>query len=189
MQHQFKVERKILKLIGSTIRTFSVDGQQLLRAEQKGFKLREQITFFLDDGMTQPSFHMQARQIIDFSPTFDITDANGQPIGYMQRKGMSSTFVRDEWECYNPQGQLVAQVREDSSWLGFLRRFIDLVSLIAPQKYVVEINGQSYALFKQSYNPFAAKFECSVDDQLVQALGWTYVYAIPNILAIIENKQ
>lgn len=189
MNHTFKVERKILKLIGSTIRTFGMDGQQLLRAEQKGFKLKEQITFFLDDAMTQPSFHIQARQVFDISATYDITDVNGQPIGYMQRKGLSSIFVRDEWECYNPQGQLVALVREDSSMLGFLRRFIDLVSLVMPQKYIVEINGQSYALFKQSYNPLAARFECQVDDRLVQAMGWTYIYAIPNLLAIIENKQ
>ena len=110
MQHQFRVERKILKLIGSTVRTFGVDGTQLLRAEQKGFKLKEQITFFLDDAMTQPSFGLQARQIIDFSPTFDIFDAAGQPIGYMQRSGAKSTFVRDEWTCYNPSGQLVATV-------------------------------------------------------------------------------
>ena len=166
-----------------------MDGAQLLRAEQKGFKLKEQITFFLDDAMTQPSFHIQARQVLDISATYDITAADGTPIGYMQRRGLKSTFVRDEWECYNPQGQMVAMVREDSGALGFLRRFIDLISLIIPQKYVVEINGQSYALFKQNYNPLAARYQCDVSDALVQSLGWPYVYAIPNLLAIIENKQ
>jgi uncharacterized protein YxjI len=189
MNHQFRVERKILKLIGSTIRTFGMDGQQLLRAEQKGFKLKEQINFFLDDGMTQPSFGIKARKVLDISATYDITDANGQAIGYMTRKGLSSVFVRDEWECYNAQGQLVANVREDSSLFGFLRRFIDLVSLVFPQKYVVEVNGESLALFQQNYNILAAKFQCDVDDRLVQLIGWQYVYAIPNMLAIIENKQ
>ena len=166
-----------------------MDGQQLLRAEQKGFKLKEQIGFFLDDEMTQKSFGIQARNIIDISATYDITDANGAPIGYMQRKGLRSTFVRDEWECYNPQGQLIARVYEDSSLLGFLRRFVDLVSLVAPQKFIVEVNGESLALFKQNYNILAAKFQCDVDDRLVQMIGWPFVYAIPNMLAIIENKQ
>lgn len=189
MQHKFRVERKILKLVGSTIRTYSMEGQQLLRAEQKGFKLREQIMFFLDDQMTQPSFGIQARNIIDVSATYDLRDAHGQAIGSMQRKGLRSTFVRDEWECYSAQGQLVATVKEESSALGVLRRFISIVALVAPQRYHVEVNGEVLASLQQNYNPFAARYVCEVDDRLVQMLGWSYVYAIPNLLAIIENRQ
>jgi hypothetical protein len=189
MQHQFRVERKILKLVGSTIRTYSMQGDQVLRAEQKGFKLREQITFFLDDEMTQPSFGIQARNIIDVSATYDLADANGRALGHLQRKGLRSTFVRDEWSCYSAQGQLVASVREESSVLGVLRRLIGLVALISPQRYNVEVDGETLASFQQNYNPLAARYQCQVDDRLVQMLGWSYVYAIPNLLAIIENRQ
>jgi len=189
MNHSFRVERKILKLIGATIRTFGPDGQQLLRAEQKGFKLKEQIGFFLDDEKTQFSFGIQARKVIDFGGTYDINDADGSHVGYMTRKGLRSSFVRDEWECYDPSGQLVANLREESSLLGFLRRFIDLVSLISPQKYIIEVDGQPMGEFQQNYNPLAAKYQCTVSDDLVQNLGWTYVYAMPNLLAVIENKQ
>ncbi|MEM7338483.1 MAG: hypothetical protein AAF467_07550 [Actinomycetota bacterium] len=189
MHHEFRVERKILKLVGATIRTFGSDESLLLRAEQKGFKLREQVTFYSDDAKTQPVFGIKARQILDVSATYDIFDPNGAVIGYMQRKGLTSTFVRDEWECYGPQGQHMASVKEESSALGFLRRFVSLVSLIAPQRYEVFVNGETLASFTQNYNPLAARYQCQVDDRLAQYMGWPYVYAIPNMLAVIENKQ
>lgn len=189
VQHEFRVERKILKLVGSTIRTFGPDGRQVLRAEQKGFRLREEIRFFADDAMTQPSFGIRARQILDVSATYDITDPAGGPIGTMQRKGLRSTFVRDEWECFSPSGHNLASVAEDSSILGLLRRFISIAALIAPQRYEVRAGGETLATFQQNYNPLAARYACTVDDRLVHMLGWPFVYAIPNLLAIIENRQ
>ena len=110
-------------------------------------------------------------------------------LGHMQRKGLSSTFVRDEWDCYGPQGQHLASVKEESSALGILRRFVGLVALIAPQTYDVIVNGETLGTLVQTYNPLAAQYRCTVDDRLAQHLGWPLVYAIPNMLAIIENRQ
>ena len=189
MQHQFRVERKILKLVGATIRTYDPNGNQILRADQKGFKLREQIGFFTDDAKTQFSFGVKARQIIDFGATYDITGADGTNHGFMKRKGLKSSFVRDEWECYDAHGHLAVTVREESSWLGFLRRTIVLIALIAPQRYHVYLADRDVGTFQQNHNILAARYTCEVSQELVDRLGWSYVYAIPNLLAIIENKQ
>ncbi len=189
MQHQFRVERKLLKLIGATIHTRDANGGLVARAEQKGFKLKEQIVFYKDEEKQQPLFGIQARSIIDFGATYDITNTAGQRLGSLRRKGVASTFVRDEWEGLNAQEQVIFTVKEDSNILGLLRRWVDFVALIAPQKYVVEMQGQQLATFQHNYNPLTAQMQCTVYDQLPQAIGWEFTYAIPNLLAIIESKQ
>lgn len=102
---------------------------------------------------------------------------------------MSSTFVRDEWLVLNASEQEVGVVKEDSTALGLLRRWVDLISLLVPQKFVLTVNGAAHGHMQQNKNPLTIRMKCQFTPDTVQLLGEQVVLAIPNMLAIIEQRQ
>ncbi len=189
LKMKFRVERQILKLVGATIRTFDANNQLLSRADQKGFKLKEQVTFFHDEQRTLPYFNVQARSVIDLGATYDLTDANGQRLGSLRRKGIASSFIRDEWIVLNANDQEIARVMEDSKALALLRRWVDLVSLFVPQKFTVTVGETVLGTIQQNKNPLTIRLSCEFADQAETVLGRHMVIGIPNMLAIIEQRQ
>jgi hypothetical protein len=154
------IKRKLLKLIGATFHIF--DGSTLVEvatANQKGLKLKEDIRVVVGGKEVLGIF---ARQIIDFSASYDIVDLSVAPnvrIGVLRRRGMKSAFVRDEWEVMDPYENLIGYFYEDSGFLGVLRRFVDFVSLFVPQNYDLTIGpapeqGRKVGDFRQNRNPF-----------------------------------
>ncbi len=188
-QITYFVERQFLKLVGATVRTFDVNRNLLCKAEQKAFKLREQVPFYADEAKTTPLFQIKARNIIDIAATYDITTADGERIGALKRKGLASAFVRDEWLILNGQDQEIGLIAEDSALLGVLRRYVDFVALFVPQKFTVTVSGQEIAHMQQNKNPFTVKLTCTYEPQAPNLLGNVLVLAIPSMLAIIEARQ
>lgn len=186
---KFRVERQILKLVGATIRTFDANNQLIARADQKGFKLKEQVTFFHDEQRTSPMFMVKARNVFDIAATYDITDPSGQIIGSLRRKGVASTFVGDEWLLLNASEQEIARVMEESKTLAIIRKWVDLAALILPQKFVVTVGETVLGTIQQNKNPLTIRLQCDFIDQAQSVLGQNLTLAIPNMLAIIEQRQ
>lgn len=132
---------------------------------------------------------MKARNILDISATYDITDNAGNRIGALQRKGLSSAFVRDEWNILNANDQVLGAVKEDSDVFGLLRRWVDMVSLFSPQRFDITLGDQHIGSMQQNKNPFTVKMQCEYDDTQVQQLGSLLPIAIPSMLAIIDARQ
>lgn len=187
---KLQVERQILKLVGATIRTYDENRNLLCRADQKGFKLKEQIYFYKDEEKTQELFSIKARKILDIASTYDIFDTNGTILGSLRRKGMASTFVRDEWLILDGKEQQIGMIQEDSQLLGVIRRFIDLAALFMPQKFHVTIGNEQVGKMQQNKNPLTVKLACDFADDFGKRLGnETLAFAIPSMLAIIEARQ
>jgi hypothetical protein len=71
-------------------------GELLAMAQQKRMAFKEQVTFYSDEKRTQPVFSFKARQRLDLGATYDVTDANGQPIGWF-RKDFGKSLLRSTW--------------------------------------------------------------------------------------------
>lgn len=109
------------------VRVLDANGQEgalLALAEQKRFKMKEQITFFSDETKQRPVFTMNARQILDVAPTLDIADASGQPLGWI-RKEFGASFMRSTWTAADAWGNEYTGT-ERSQFFAILRRVIDL---------------------------------------------------------------
>lgn len=184
----FGVERQWGQLIGTNIRTFDEQRQLICFAKQKAFKLKEEITFFHDEAQTQPMFRVKARNIIDISATYDMFSTEGQLIGSLRRKGLSSMFVQDEWLILDSAGQEVGTIKEDSALLGIVRRFVDYASYLLPQTYSVVFSGKDVGEIKQRRNPFTVKYDYTISEESYSAYP-LLILAIPNLLAIIEARQ
>ena len=183
------VERQFMKLIGETVRTFDESGTLLCRADQKAFKLKEQIYFFHDEDKQQPYFSVMARNIIDIAPTYDIFNAEGVKVCSLKRKGLSSTFVRDHWLILNESEVQIGEIIEDSNMLGVLRRYIDFVALFVPQEFELRIENQIVGNMQQNKNPFTVKLHCDFSDDITSTIGTLLPLAIPSVLALIEARQ
>jgi len=149
---KYLLKRQLLKLIGSTFHIYDAFGHQILKANQKGFKLKEDIRLLGGPNLDQEMIGIFARKIMDFSAAYDVVDlTNGSKIGVFRRKGMKS-ILRDEWEVLDVNDVVVGQMIEDSMVLALVRRFL---SNLVPQNYDLLIGQERVVDLKQNFNPFS----------------------------------
>ncbi len=107
-----------------TVPTASGDeGEQVAFVEQKRLAFREEVTFFTDESKSTPLFRFKARQVLDLGATYDVTGADGSPIGLF-RKDFKKSLLRSTWHL--EQGELTAIGSERSQVIAILRRIWDL---------------------------------------------------------------
>lgn len=90
------------------------DQRLLMYVKQKAFKLKEAITVYEDEEQTRPLYRIAADRVIDFSATYNISDAAGEYVGAIRQKGMKSLW-RSTYEIVRGD-KLVFTVREENPW-------------------------------------------------------------------------
>jgi uncharacterized protein YxjI len=108
-------------------------------AQQKRLTFKEQVTLYTDDTKQYPVLGFKARQVIDLGATYDVFDANGQPIGLF-RKNFAASLLRSSWVVEQPgYGEIAGQER--NAWVAVLRRFVDYLSWL-PYHFDFTIQGR-----------------------------------------------
>ena len=193
----FTIRRKILKFFGAAFHVYDDKGELVAFCKQKAFRLREDIRLYTDESLSEEFLSLRTRQVIDFGATYDVALPNEQVIASLRRKGLKSTFLRDSWLVYGPQvgedanttAQPVAILQEDSAGLGFLRRSVDLASLIIPQKFHLETpDGRSIATLRTHFNPFVYRLSIAIHEEHPD-LDELAVLATGCLIAAIEGRQ
>ena len=91
-------------------------------AEQKRMAFKEQVTFFTDESKTRPVFGFKARRKLDLNAGYDITDEQGQPIGFF-KKDFGASLLRSTFHVEGPGYAGTGQER--NQMVALLRRFTD----------------------------------------------------------------
>lgn len=188
---QYTIRRKVFKLFGASFHIYDEKGDLAGYCNQKAFKLREDIRIYTDESMTTPLLSIVARNIIDFSVTLDITLPTGESLGSIRRKGLSSTFFRDEWLVFNAAGEEIGTLRENGGFLAFLRHNVEIVSLISPQSFsVLDKAGNAVATIRQHFNLFIYRLGIAVKPEAEPAgFDDLFVLALGCVVASIEGRQ
>ena len=173
----FTIRTKILKIFGAAYHIYDPQQNVIAFSKMKAFKLKEDIRLYRSEDMAEELLVIKARTVIDFGATYDVVDPTvrpggtemstgkldyapavdvGQRVGSLRRKGMKS-ILRDEWEILDPAERVIGTIREDSTALALVRRFIEVASLLLPQKYHAEIGGFEVATYRQNLNPLVRK--------------------------------
>jgi hypothetical protein len=195
--------RKVLVLVGAKIDvTDQASGQAVGFIKMKAFKLKEDIRLYSDATETEELLTIKARQIIDFGATYDVSDPQtGSLLFSLQRKGLKSSFVRDNWLILDPQGNqygyyeeagTLALMRRYVSWIPFFGAFVDFVFFFLAIDYelYVTTSGQRQlaATMTRRKNPFVVKYttnsmvgETTVDNRITVAAS--------TMLTIIEASK
>jgi uncharacterized protein YxjI len=183
---EYLLRRQVLALTGR-FRICDPRGTLVLFSEQRMFRLKEDIRLYRDESKTTELLRIQARQILDFSASYDVVDTAFQtPVGALRRRGWQS-LMRDTWEIYDPAGQPVGQIREDELSRALLRRF--LVGSWLPQKYSAQIGGREVAEFRQRFHLFRYDLELDFRSDPERSLDRRLGLAAAVLLATIEGKQ
>lgn len=182
----YLIRKKILKLFGGEFHIFDPDGNVVLYSKMKAFKLKEDIRIYADEDMTEELLKISARGILDFSATYDVTDATtGEHLGSLRRKGLRS-ILKDEWLLLNPDDREIGRIAEDNMLMALLRRFI---SALIPQSFHGEIGNQPVVLYHQNFNPFVMKLTADFSPDTAGLLDRRMGLAAGILLCAIEGKQ
>lgn len=120
-------------LIRNKYAVYGPDGDLVLRAKQKRFKVKEQFPFVDADGNTV--FRVQAQNIFDIAGDYTITDeASGEAVAVLEKQ---FTFFKHVWRVRDPDGGLLATIESESAIVEALRNFSTVFDLI-PHSYTVE---------------------------------------------------
>jgi len=188
-QHNnYLIRRKVFKLFGGAFHVYDPAGQVVLFASMKAFKLKEDIRLYDNEEKHAELLLIQARRVLDFSAEYDVTDSQtGEKVGVLKRKGLKS-MVRDEWILMDRTDQPIGSIKEDSTAMALIRRFIPFANLI-PQEYAGEIRGAPVCSFKQNFNPFVMKISLDFSSDVNRLLDRRLGLAAAVLLCAIEGKQ
>ncbi|MGH9579665.1 MAG: hypothetical protein ACRD2R_01620 [Terriglobales bacterium] len=165
---------------------YDLQGQKIGFLKQKLFKLKEDIRLYADETMAQELLTIKARNILDFSTAYDVTDSpSQQKVGALKRMGMKS-ILRDEWVILDATDQEIGRIREDSAALALVRRFL---TNIIPQQFHFEAGGQMVGTARQAWNPFVLKMDVDVSSDTGRRLDRRLVAAAIVLLLAIEGRQ
>lgn len=182
---QYSVRRKVLTLVGAQFHIRTPDDKLLAYTKLKAFKLKEDIRVYADEAMKTELLSIQARQILDISASYDVTDSpTGQKLGALRRKGMKS-IIRDEWLILDASDREIGMIQEESAFVAILRRIINLI----PQSFHMKVGEQIVARAHQRFNPFVLTLDVDTSEDRKKALDPRLVLAAVILLAAIEGRQ
>jgi len=112
-------------------------GERVCFVEQKRLTLREEVNFRAPDS-TAALFRFKARSVMDLGATYDVTAADGSPIGTF-RKDFARSLLRSTWHLEQP-GRPPVVGQERNLVVALLRRVQDTVPL--PFHFDFSADGQ-----------------------------------------------
>ncbi len=187
---RYTIRRQVFKIFGAAFHVYDDQGSVIGYCKQKAFKLKEDLRLYTGEDMNDLLLSLQARSIIDFGATYTVSLPDGTTLGSLRRKGLKSSFVRDEWLLFDREGGEIARIREVGSFAPLARRYIDYVSLLLPQRYEVirARDQQTIAVLRRHFNPIIYRLSVAItleDDEIDDLL----ILGSACLLAAIEGRQ
>lgn len=186
-QHpHYLLKRQAIALTGK-FRFYDPNGTQVMFSEQKMFRLREDIRVYSDESKTQEVLSIKARNIMDFSASYDVVDtALNQKVGVLRRRGLRS-LLRDEWEILDANDRMVGLLFEDNVGLALLRRL--LLGSLLPQNYDMTFGETRVGDLRQNFNPFRYELNIDFSMDISRLLDRRLGIAAGILLAAVEGKE
>ena len=185
----YTLRRKILTIFGAKFHLYDPSGQLALFAKLKAFKIKEDIRLYADEAMTNEVMSIRTQSVFDIAGTYDVFDTvTGETVGALRRKGLKS-FIRDEWLVIDQAGNEAGKIVEDSQLKALVRRFIDWAAFLMPQKFHVEMGGQTVATYQQHFNPFVQKITVDFSHDTGSKFDPRLGLAAAVLLCAIEGRQ
>ena len=134
-QHDVFVLRQKIKLAINQYEFFlpagdgSTPGDPICFVEQKRFKFKEDIRFYVDAGKTQELLRIKARQRFDPRATYDITDEAGAKIGEIS-KVFGASLLLSTFRVNDAGGQELFISTEKSLGVALFRRLVGFVPYV-----------------------------------------------------------
>jgi hypothetical protein len=166
IQYPLRLSFKILALASQASVT-DTSGKTVLYTKQKMFKFREHVEIFTDNTRATRLAEIKANKVIDWSARYSSTDASGQPIGSVGRKGWRSIW-RSHYEVFNPgDAALDFSIQEENPGAKFMDGILSEIPIIGmasgylfhPRYLASRTNGQPAMRLEKKAAFFEGRFE------------------------------
>lgn len=185
----YVIKKQFFKMFGGAFRIYDQNENLLFYSKRKALRLKEDIRLFTGEDMTKEVLRIGARNIIDLAATYDVFDsATNQKLGAFKRRGFKS-MVQDEWIIFDAQDREMGMIKEDSTVLALIRRFVEYASLLIPQSFQVSVGNRPVATFQQNRNPFLGVIYLDYSPDVSGVLDRRMGLAAAVLMCAIEGKQ
>jgi hypothetical protein len=148
---------KILALASQATVT-DATGRTVLYTKQKMFKFREHVEIWTDKSQGTRLAEIKANKVIDWSARYFSTDASGNPIGSVGRRGWRSIW-KAHYETFNPGDETPDfSIQEENAWSKVADSFLSEIPVLGmlsgylfhPRYLATRSNGtQAMRMIKQ----------------------------------------
>lgn len=142
------------------VKVTDASGNVVMYVKQKALALKEAVKVFSDEQQTQQLYAMNANKIIDFSAQYNITRADGTPLGAVKRKGVRSIW-KATYLIVDSNGAEVGLIHEENPWLKVLEALlsdIPFIGVFINPAYLVELSGQTVLRLQKQRAVFEGRF-------------------------------
>jgi len=182
----YVLHRQVFALAGK-FRMYDPMNNLVMFSEQKMFRWKEDIRVYADESKTREVLSIKARQMMDFSASYDVVDTEmNQKVGVLRRNGLRS-LLRDEWEVLDENDNVKGLLFEDSMGLALLRRLV--LGSWLPQNYDITFGTARVADLKQNFNLFRYELNLDFSMDVARMLDRRLGIAAGILLAAVEGKQ
>lgn len=116
IQYPLTLSFKVLALASQATVT-DASGRTILYTKQKMFKFREHVEIWTDKSQGTRLAEIKANQMIDWSARYHSTDAAGEAIGSVGRRGWRSMW-KAHYEAFNPgDNSPDFSIHEENAWI------------------------------------------------------------------------
>jgi len=193
---RFKVRQRLTLMVNRYeihgVDDAGVETQLWALAEQKRLAFKEQVTFYADAEKTRPVFGFKARSVMDLGATYDVTDADGRPIGWF-KKEFGASLARSTWTLGTADG-FTARGQERNAKIAVLRRVWDLIPLVSevpvPFLFHFDFQGPDGQIVLSSTKRMALRdvYELTVPTVSGRQLDWRMVCAVAVALDALQSR-
>jgi len=131
------------------VRVTDATGRLVAFGKQKALKLKEDITIFEDEAQQRPLFQMHADRVIDFGARYAIANAEGTPLGALQREGARSLW-KATYHILDRDGTRIGLIHEENGWVRLgdaLFSEVPFVGMLAGYvfhpAYLLDVRGET----------------------------------------------
>jgi hypothetical protein len=104
-------------------------GALLAFCQQKRLAFKEDLRFFDDESRTRELFRIKARKMMDLGGRYDVTDADGNRIGILERR-FKKSLIRATWAILDNGEKEIAWAHEQSMVIAIVRRLVNLLEIV-----------------------------------------------------------
>ncbi len=145
----------------------SEEGRPLLHVRQKRMAIKEDIRFRFGPDRDDYAFMIKAKSVFEFRGRYDVTDADGQPIGFLA-KSFAKSLLSSHWTVQDAAGTPLLEGEESNFVVALLRRFGGYIPYVGflleylPFHFKLEKDGQEVGSYNRVFGKLRDRYVLEV---------------------------
>ena len=195
IQYPLKLSFKLMALASQATVTDAA-GNTVLFTKQKMFKFREHVEIFTDKSKKTRLAEIKTRKVIDWSARYESTDATGQPIGSVGRRGWRSMW-KAHYDVFNPGDEISDfSIREENPGAKIMDGILGGIPVIGlatgylfhPRYLATRSDGQPAMRLEKKAAFFEGKFEITKVGEMTPREELNLILSFM-MLVMLERKR